>query len=99
QAGYQKRNRVQGAFGRDEEVSKDVEVLKEENNAEESYGADIQEKIQTEAVKAETSQERDEYFEKAAEFISDKDKAAIASLQRVFKIGFKRAARLMDQLC
>ena len=60
---------------------------------------DIQEKIQTAAVKAATSQERDEYFEKAAEFIIDKDKASIASLQRVFKIGFNRAARLMDQLC
>ena len=38
-------------------------------------------------------------LKKAAEFIIDKDKASIASLQRVFKIGFNRAARLMDQLC
>ena len=98
-SGYQKPIRVQGAFVSDEEVSKVVEYLKEENNVEDSYGADIQEKIQTAAVKAATSQERDEYFEKAAEFIIDKDKASIASLQRVFKIGFNRAARLMDQLC
>ena len=98
-SGYQKPIRVQGAFVSDEEVSKVVEFLKEENNAEDSYGADIQEKIQIAAVKAATSQERDEYFEKAAEFIIDKDKASIASLQRVFKIGFNRAARLMDQLC
>ena len=98
-SGYQKPIRVQGAFVSDEEVSKVVEFLKKENNAEDSYGADIQEKIQTAAVKAATSQERDEYFEKAAEFIIDKDKASIASLQRVFKIGFNRAARLMDQLC
>ena len=98
-SGYQKPIRVQGAFVSDEEVSKVVEFLREENNAEDSYGADIQEKIQTAAVKAATSQERDEYFEKAAEFIIDKDKASIASLQRVFKIGFNRAARLMDQLC
>ena len=73
--------------------------IRVQGNAEDSYGADIQEKIQTAAVKAATSQERDEYFEKAAEFIIDKDKASIASLQRVFKIGFNRAARLMDQLC
>ena len=98
-SGYQKPIRVQGAFVSDEEVSKVEEFLKEENNAEDSYGADIQEKIQTAAVKAATSQERDEYFEKAAEFIIDKDKASIASLQRVFKIGFNRAARIMDQLC
>lgn len=98
-SGYQKPIRVQGAFISDEEVGKVVEFLKEENNVEDSYGADIQEKIQTAAVKAATSQERDEYFEQAAQFIIDKDKASIASLQRVFKIGFNRAARLMDQLC
>lgn len=98
-SGYQKPIRVQGAFISDEEVGKVVEFLKEENNVEDSYGADIQEKIQTAAVKAATSQERDEYFEDAAKFIIDKDKASIASLQRVFKIGFNRAARLMDQLC
>ena len=98
-SGYQKPIRVQGAFISDEEVGKVVEFLKEENNIEDSCGADIQEKIKTATVKAATSSERDEYFEKAAEFIIDKDKASIASLQRVFKIGFNRAARLMDQLC
>ena len=98
-SGYQKPIRVQGAFISDEEVGKVVEFLKEENNVEDNYGADIQEKIQKAAVKAATSQERDEYFEDAAKFIIDKDKASIASLQRVFKIGFNRAARLMDQLC
>lgn len=50
-------------------------------------------------MKASVSADRDEYFEDAAKFIIDKDKASIASLQRIFKIGFNRAARLMDQLC
>ena len=94
-SGYQKPIRVQGAFISDEEVGKVVEFLKEENNVEDNYGADIQEKIQTAAVKAATSQERDEYFEDAAKFIIDKDKASIASLQRVFKIGFNRAASVI----
>ena len=35
----------------------------------------------------------------AGKFIIDKDKASIGMLQRVFKIGFNRAARIMDQLC
>ena len=43
--------------------------------------------------------DRDEYFEEAARFIIDKDKASIGMLQRVLKIGFNRAARIMDQLC
>ena len=39
------------------------------------------------------------YFADAGRFIIDKDKASIGMLQRVFKIGFNRAARIMDQLC
>ena len=41
----------------------------------------------------------DEYFVEAGKFIIEKDKASIGMLQRVFKIGFNRAARIMDQLC
>ncbi len=97
-SGYQKPIRVQGAFISDEEVGRVVSFLKEQN-IEDDYGTDIQETIQTAAVRSTSSKERDEYFEDAAMFIIDKDKASIASLQRVFKIGFNRAARLMDQLC
>ena len=43
--------------------------------------------------------ERDEYFEEAGRFIIEKDKASIGMLQRLYKIGFNRAARIMDQLC
>ena len=42
--------------------------------------------------------EIDEYFEKAGRFIIEKDKASIGMLQRLLKIGFNRAARIMDQL-
>ena len=38
------------------------------------------------------------YFIDAAKFIIEKDKASIGMLQRTFKIGFNRAARIMDQL-
>ena len=41
---------------------------------------------------------RDEYFEQAGRFIIEKEKASIGMLQRMFKIGFNRAARIMDQL-
>ena len=40
----------------------------------------------------------DELFLQAGRFIIDKEKASIGNLQRVFKIGFNRAARIMDQL-
>lgn len=97
-AGYQKPVRVQGAFISDEEVGRVVDYLKSQN-IEDDYGSEIKEKIETASVKATVSADRDEYFEEAAKFIIDKDKASIASLQRIFKIGFNRAARLMDQLC
>ena len=42
--------------------------------------------------------DRDSLFTDAAKFIIEKDKASIGMLQRVFKIGFNRAARIMDQL-
>ena len=41
----------------------------------------------------------DTHFIDAGKFIIEKDKASIGMLQRVFKIGFNRAARIMDQLC
>ena len=71
-----------------------------------SYAEDIEEKIKNIGSSGGSSgsgsgggNDRDEYFEEAARFIIDKDKASIGMLQRVLKIGFNRAARIMDQLC
>lgn len=44
-------------------------------------------------------EDRDVHFEEAGKFIIEKEKASIGMLQRMFKIGFNRAARIMDQLC
>ena len=46
-----------------------------------------------------SSSDLDQYFVDAGRFIIEKEKASIGMLQRVFKIGFNRAARIMDQLC
>ena len=43
--------------------------------------------------------EQDAYFADAGRLIIEKEKASIGMLQRMFKIGFNRAARIMDQLC
>ena len=42
--------------------------------------------------------QQDQYFADAAYLIIDKQKGSIGMLQRNFKIGFNRAARIMDQL-
>lgn len=41
---------------------------------------------------------RDPYFADAAKLLIDKEKGSIGMLQRYFKVGFNRAARIMDQL-
>ena len=41
----------------------------------------------------------DEFFFEAGRLVIIKEKASIGMLQRSFKIGFNRAARIMDQLC
>ena len=48
---------------------------------------------------SDSASERDAYFVDAGKLIIDKEKASIGMLQRMFKIGFNRAARIMDQLC
>ncbi len=99
--GYQKPARVQGAFVSDQEVGAVVDFLAKQNPTME-YDKEIQEKI--EAGKEMTTggvdalNERDVYFADAGKFIIEKEKASIGMLQRVFKIGFNRAARIMDQL-
>ena len=44
------------------------------------------------------SNKYDELFEEAGRIVIEKDKASIGYLQRVLRIGFNRAARIMDQL-
>lgn len=100
-SGYPKPIRVQGAFVSDKEVSSVVEFLAEKNVKPE-YSEEVTSKItsvMSETVQAgTTSDDRDEYFVEAGRFIIEKDKASIGMLQRVYKIGFNRAARIMDQL-
>ena len=106
--GYSKPARVQGAVVSDKEVSDVVDYLKNQalGNTYSNYAEDIEEKIKNIGTSGGSSgsgsgggNDRDEYFEEAARFIIDKDKASIGMLQRVLKIGFNRAARIMDQLC
>ena len=65
------------------------------------YTARIEESIKNVSQTGEDSSDAsdyDEYFAQAGKFVIEKDKGSIGMLQRVFKIGFNRAARIMDQL-
>lgn len=101
--GYSKPARIQGAFVSDKEVSDVVDFLKNQMLGN-TYAEDIEEKIKNigsagPGGNSGGGDARDEYFEEAGRIIIDKDKASIGMLQRAFKIGFNRAARIMDQLC
>lgn len=104
--GYPKPVRVQGAFVSDKEVADVVEFLKKQVGEDEPYPSKVQEQIEAMGASGADGgmgksggDEKDMYFADAGRFIIDKDKASIGMLQRVFKIGFNRAARIMDQLC
>lgn len=104
--GVPKPVRVQGAFVSDKEVSDVVNYIKEENE-QGSYNAAVEEHMNS--IEAEnttvnidsnsgTGDGRDAYFAEAAKLLIEKEKGSIGMLQRYFKVGFNRAARIMDQL-
>lgn len=103
--GYPKPARIQGSFVSDQEVSEVVDFLKNQaiGNV---YSEDVEAQIKDMGSAVASGGGNggdggsyDQYFAEAGRFIIDKDKASIGMLQRVFKIGFNRAARIMDQLC
>lgn len=99
--GYQKPLRVQGPFVSDQEVEAVVDFLKKQSTV--VYNTEIEDKMNTVAISSGTSgagggDDRDTYFVEAGKFVIEKDKGSIGMLQRMFKIGFNRAARIMDQL-
>lgn len=102
--GYPKPARVQGSFVTDQEVQSVVEYLKKHND-DADYDEEVVNHVNTSEVgtlsvpSSENDNEYDMYFADAGRLIIEKEKASIGMLQRTFKIGFNRAARIMDQLC
>ena len=102
--GYSKPVRVQGAFISDEEINSVTDFIKS-NFEGGGYDSNIAEAVENSSSNAAQSLDSDddnrydELFEDAAKLVIEKDKASIGNLQRVFRIGFNRAARIMDQLC
>ena len=98
--GIPKPVRVQGAFVSDQEVSDVVDFIKEEMG-EVEYSERIQQQVQSGGggeggIGGGGNQ--DELFAEAGQLIIETEKASIGMLQRKFRIGFNRAARIMDQL-
>ena len=93
--GENKPIRVQGAFISDHEVERVVSFVTEQQ------GANYEEKMMvTEEDTASTSsgQPQDELFDDAKALVIEMQTASVSLLQRRFRIGYNRAARLVDEL-
>ncbi len=96
--GLTKPSRVQGCFVSDKEVSDVVDFIKNQHIT--GYDERVVETVKTgnSSVCQVPGGDIDDLFSQAGSFIISKEKASIGALQRAFKIGFNRAARIMDQL-
>ena len=102
--GYPKPVRVQGAFVSDKEVADVVDFLKAQNDGNQAETEAMEAQLASigsgsgAGAKAGGGDDRDIYFADAGRYVIEQEKASIGKLQRVFQIGFNRAARIMDQL-
>lgn len=94
--GQSKPIRIQGAFISDQEVESIVNAIKTDHVV---YEEEVIQTLENAAMPiAADDEEEDELLEKAIAFAAEKEKLSISMLQRYFRIGFNRAARLMEAL-
>ncbi|EIT9566737.1 DNA translocase FtsK [Listeria monocytogenes] len=91
-SGASKPVRLQGTFVSDEEI--DAVVAHVRSQGEADYIFEEQELLVKETAKENT----DELFEEACDFVLSQNAASTSLLQRHFRIGYNRAARLMESL-
>lgn len=92
--GTSQAKRVQGTFITDDEVKEVVEFVK--NQQEVNY---VEEMIPSEEADAQLHEEpEDEYFDEAVNLVIEEETASVSMLQRRFRIGYNRAARLIDDM-
>ena len=91
---YSKPVRLQGAFIGEEEVDKVVNHLKDQNIT--NYDEDIIEVVQN--TKELNNLDSDELLPDAISLVVDEGQASISLLQRRLKVGYARAARIVDEM-
>jgi S-DNA-T family DNA segregation ATPase FtsK/SpoIIIE len=93
-----KPTRIQGPFVTDEEVNQLIAFLKQQGEAEYKKEVVKQPVSVADNVVLVDGEERDEYFDKAKDLVINADKGSASLLQRKLRIGYARAARILDQL-
>jgi S-DNA-T family DNA segregation ATPase FtsK/SpoIIIE len=94
--GLPKPIRIQGTFISDDEIKRVVENIKEQQiETKNMEQTDIINEIENVQVKDE---DVDEFLEQAIEIVVNDGQASVSYIQRKFKVGYARAARIIDQL-
>lgn len=93
--GKNKPERVQGAFISDHDVKEIVDFVKQQQTAEYDDQLNVTDQ---EVAETEATDELDEYYPEAVELVTEMQRASTSMLQRKFRIGYNRAARIIDQL-
>ncbi len=95
--GSQKPVRIQGTFVTNEEVERVVKYIKSQTKAE--YDGDIIEEINNEGINEnKKSGDKDELLPDAIETVINAGQASVSLIQRKYKVGYARAARIIDQM-
>ncbi|MBB1095240.1 DNA translocase FtsK [Limosilactobacillus sp. BG-MG3-A] len=87
--------RIQGAFISDHDVESVVDFIKNERTAEYDDNMVV---TDNEIEQEEQAEEEDELFPEALDFVVDQQKASTSLIQRRFRIGYNRAARIIDDM-
>jgi S-DNA-T family DNA segregation ATPase FtsK/SpoIIIE len=97
--GLSKPVRMQGAYISDSEINKVVEFIKQRSNS--SYDEDVVDNIEKSDKKAsdnDVENEIDELLPAAIDLVVEIGQASVSYLQRKLKLGYGRAARIVDQM-
>ncbi|WOV86067.1 DNA translocase FtsK [Sporosarcina oncorhynchi] len=92
-AGASKPVRIQGAFVSDQEVEAIVDFVIEQQKAQYQ-----EEMIPTEVEEVPAYEETDELYDEAVQLVTEMQTASVSMLQRRFRVGYSRAARIVDQM-
>lgn len=95
--GSAKPQRVQGAFISDEEVESIVDAVKNQFETF-TYDENLLSNVSTSVTSTDSSDADDEYLAMAIKLVVEMEQASISMLQRKFKIGYNRAARIVDEM-
>lgn len=89
--------RLQGPFISDDEVRRVIDFIKAQTEEEDQYSEEVIQKIKKNSS-TDSDEDQDEFFDDAAEVVISAGQASVSMLQRRFRIGYNRAARLVDSL-